>query len=616
LVNIGLEIDYTYVNAVTVEVQDSDSFNELDRLSAYLFNNDTEKIRVGETIILEGQIVINEFAIGKNKKIFPYFYADHIRYDRNYEITLTQSDIDAVHRFTKMKSSSIIDELVSMFDISIIGNDYVKKGLLLCAVNSAADTNSVLENRGRLHSLLIGPPGLAKTRFLRSVCKLIPNSRFESGQSSTGKSLTAIVSKEDDNHVLRYGPVPLAGNAICAINEFGKTSFEDQSHLLDVMEEGEFTINKYGMNAPIKAPTTIIVSANPINNSTWKSDNGIDINEIPALKPIIDRFDLIFVFRSSIDQSVIREYAYRKSEYESRKVPDYSAYLTKHLEYAKRINPTINDEASVMLNEFFIKVKTHGYGSNRLLDSLFRTSKAFARLQLKRIVDAKIAQETMDFFNVMLSNYQEVTNIILNPRDLAYEICVDILKQIKFAITLDELLKNICDKSDQVRRYLTFGNRSLRLRDNKKCRNICDMLLNHANIKKIQERPIVLQYLDTDDSNSLFGTSDPSDPSDRNELSRSPLSNLDDSQIKDQTESSYRSQGSFNDPPKKEWQNDSQNNIETQSFLYECYYCDYCTDFQHRYESHVVNKHPKKLSYPNKASLAKMRIKCKGKSWE
>jgi replicative DNA helicase Mcm len=56
---------------------------------------------------------------------------------------------------------------------------------------------------------------------------------------------------------LRLGPIPLAKNAICAINEIGSMNFEDQRFLLDIMEEGRFTIDKYGIHQEIDSPTTI-----------------------------------------------------------------------------------------------------------------------------------------------------------------------------------------------------------------------------------------------------------------------------------------------------------------------------------------------------------------------
>jgi replicative DNA helicase Mcm len=117
-----------------------------------------------------------------------------------------------------------------MFANSIIGYDHVKEGLIMCAASTGREVNSY--KRTRLNALLVGDPGLAKSALLKEATKLVSNSRYESGQNSSGRSLTAIVSKEDESYVLRLGPVPLAKEAICAINELGRMNYEDQAYLL------------------------------------------------------------------------------------------------------------------------------------------------------------------------------------------------------------------------------------------------------------------------------------------------------------------------------------------------------------------------------------------------
>ena len=111
-----------------------------------------------------------------------------------------------------------------------------------------ASTNTD-ETQKKIHVLIIGDPGLAKSAMLRKSIELVPNSRYESAENSSGKSLTAIVEKEDESHILRTGPIPAPKGAICALNELGRMSFEDQKHLLSIMQEQSFTINKHGINA-------------------------------------------------------------------------------------------------------------------------------------------------------------------------------------------------------------------------------------------------------------------------------------------------------------------------------------------------------------------------------
>lgn len=45
-------MNYSYVNAVCVELQDTEKFNDLERLTVFLFDKDTENIRAGENLTI------------------------------------------------------------------------------------------------------------------------------------------------------------------------------------------------------------------------------------------------------------------------------------------------------------------------------------------------------------------------------------------------------------------------------------------------------------------------------------------------------------------------------------------------------------------------------------
>jgi replicative DNA helicase Mcm len=298
-----------YINAVKIEIQDSDTFSEIEKLSCILFDEGTTDIQIGSKVIVAGSIQIIK---QKNKKSIPFVYASSIHYENKENLELSDRDIDALYRFKELKKDSLIEALTKMFAPSIIGLGIVKKGILLSAVSSSEGPN-LDENRDRMHILLVGNPGTGKSKLTKECVKLVPNSRFESSQHASGKSLTAIVTKEDEDFCLRIGPVPLARDAICVLNEIGRTTPEDQGFLLDVMEEGEFTINKYGINAKIKSPTVIIASANPFNPANGLDDK-INIYQIPIIKPVIDRFDLMFVLKDSTDEGEVRAYADKKTK--------------------------------------------------------------------------------------------------------------------------------------------------------------------------------------------------------------------------------------------------------------------------------------------------------------
>ena len=120
-----------------------------------------------------------------------------------------------------------------MFDASIVKHNLAKKGVLMSAVN----TSEKIEDSEHIDILFIGPPGTGKTKILRRATELVPGSSNAGGQYSSGKSLTAIIEKIDDNTFLRLGLIPRSRGAFCAINEFGRQEPEDQDKLLDVMQE-------------------------------------------------------------------------------------------------------------------------------------------------------------------------------------------------------------------------------------------------------------------------------------------------------------------------------------------------------------------------------------------
>jgi DNA replicative helicase MCM subunit Mcm2 (Cdc46/Mcm family) len=103
---------------------------------------------------------------------------------------------------------------------SVIDMNIMKKGLLLSAISTSED-NVIKGNRDRIHLLIVGNPGIAKSKFIKEAIKLVPNSRYESVQHVSGKSLTVIVSKENEDLCLRLGPIPLTRGSICVLNEIG-----------------------------------------------------------------------------------------------------------------------------------------------------------------------------------------------------------------------------------------------------------------------------------------------------------------------------------------------------------------------------------------------------------
>jgi hypothetical protein len=211
------------------------------------------------------------------------------------------------------------------------------------------------------------------------------------------------------------------------------------------------------------------------------------------IKPLIDRFDFIFIFKDNRDKAILTEYAYKKSDMEDRPVPDYTPYIKKHIMYAKQHypKPKFSEDAKIMLNEYFVNIRLK-YGSPRIRETIYRIAENIARLKLKNVVDIVDAEETMKYYNFVLQQLDKIVAVSLSPRDTAYQECLNILKNANYAIAFDELKDTACKNKPQVARYI---GKDPKLESNKKLRTTLDMLRNHSRVKAVQMRPVVLQYI-------------------------------------------------------------------------------------------------------------------------
>ena len=280
---------------------------------------------------------------------------------------------------------------------------------------------------------------------------------------------------------------PQARDAICAINEIGRMDFQDQAFLLDVMEEGGFSVDKYGLHIRIRSPTTIIATSNPLN-SEWNDHYKISHSEMPILKPLLDRFDQISAFDdfSSLEES--RMYAQRKVELSKRNIVHNYNYLRKYLLHAKTINPILTPEAQSMLVEFWLELKSKNIAGNRTLDSLIRVAKAFARLRLTSTVGSEIIAEVMLHYQQTMMRYGQVVKLVESPRIVAFNEMLSVIKRTNSSIEFTECLGIACQNNQQIRDYV---GKELKLRNNWRLRPILDMLVNCPNIKQVKEKPVV-----------------------------------------------------------------------------------------------------------------------------
>ena len=225
--------DYEYIASLEIQVQDTEKINNIEQLTAILFEQDTEGIQFNDIVILKGNLhVVRKYDNPSNRLQSILFVESIEKQSKDEEIENTDTDIQEFKQFAKKfreddedkKDRSLIDELVSITAPFTIGNDLAKKAMLIVAVNAGLPNDPTrLPKRIRSHVGLIGDPGLAKTQLLHQIADLVPGSRVESMQSGTPVSMTVYIDKEENGQrTMRPGPVVLASGAILGLNEFGQ----------------------------------------------------------------------------------------------------------------------------------------------------------------------------------------------------------------------------------------------------------------------------------------------------------------------------------------------------------------------------------------------------------
>ncbi len=357
----------------------------------------------------------------KNELVFNrYVEAIHVEsLKRDFEeITLTKEDIANIR--DAARSEEITQRIFASIAPAVYGYKEVKKAIALQLFGGTRGKvmRGDAKVRDDIHLLLIGDPGIAKTRFLNSTTALAPKSMYVSGKSVSGVGLTASAEKDelgDGGWTLKAGALVLASGGIGAIDEFDKIDEEDRASLHEVMESQTVSIAKAGIVAKFKSKTAIIAAANPKHGRFNQSKNLADQFDIPP--SLLSRFDLLFPILDVLDEEKDLNLAEHilSSHIEAAKgvivKEDESVmdkdFLRKYIAYARRhIHPILGEAAKEKIKEFYLDLRRRGKSSGsvpitpRYLEGLVRLAEAHAKMRLSEdveLTDAEIAVDLLDY---------------------------------------------------------------------------------------------------------------------------------------------------------------------------------------------------------------------------
>ena len=114
-------IEYEYVNAVCLKIQDDEAYGELEQLDVLVFDELTTNVRPGELVKITGRM---EILKNSNKNtygsLYPVLFAKGLEYRRREEQAVITKEVKSFESFAKMPN--VVDRLVTMFAPDVIGH--------------------------------------------------------------------------------------------------------------------------------------------------------------------------------------------------------------------------------------------------------------------------------------------------------------------------------------------------------------------------------------------------------------------------------------------------------------------------------------------------------------
>ncbi len=232
-----------------------------------------------------------------------------------------QLSADQVAAFDALVASGadMVDHWAAQINPKIEGLAHVKRAALYCL----ASPGDQYGNRGRVHLLMHGDPGSAKSAIRTWIARQL--GAVSCSQQTTKVGLLGSAAGAE----ITPGAVPRSHEGVCCIDELDKFPHGDRQGLLEAMEEGFVEIEAGGKSARFDAQARIIACANRTENFS------------PEL---LDRFDFkIFLAAPSGDDEKVVVRSILGSWF--RPKPGYTGdELKLYLQYVRDYQPEIPDD--------------------------------------------------------------------------------------------------------------------------------------------------------------------------------------------------------------------------------------------------------------------------------
>ena len=286
--------------------------------------------------------------------------------NRNYYLESKETDFQVFKVFKKIsEEENLMAIFIKSLFPNIFGNDFIKAGLILSLFGGTRKLMTQGTTRSEIHVLIVGDPGLGKSKLLLLMSSILPKSTYVSGSFCTTPGLTVSITHDPSHgeYMADAGALVVSDGGFCCIDEFDK--IDDHMALFEVMEDQRVTVAKGGVVCSVPTRTTIIAASNP-KSGHFDSSKSLKDN-LKFESALLSRFDLVFILLDDLNER--ESYEISSEILKKRMCIPSNKDLSSHENSDENISTnSLKNENNLHVNDKYINLNS----SNETVESLVK----------------------------------------------------------------------------------------------------------------------------------------------------------------------------------------------------------------------------------------------------